>query len=155
MYNLTILRLGPDTATSPNTATSAPQAREAMFTAYCLAICRLAKQGADHSIAAPPSRSAPCALKPGRATEATHQTGDGLCGCDQHHPTTSNNTAASRYADSEAQKRIDIRIVEHRLRAERMATDRLTRATDPLVWTTGVLAIATIALVVVTLSTAK
>ena len=41
------------------------------------------------------------------------------------------------------------RVVEQRLRAERLATDRLTRATKALVWTTGVLALATIALVVV------
>jgi hypothetical protein len=66
-----------------------------------------------------------------------------------------NNTAAPRYADSEAQKRVDIRIAEHRLRAERMATDRLTRATKALVWASGVLAIATIALVAATLSAAK
>ena len=44
-----------------------------------------------------------------------------------------NNTAAPRYADSEGQYRVDIRIVEHRLRAERLATDRLTRATKALV----------------------
>jgi hypothetical protein len=68
---------------------------------------------------------------------------------------TLNNTAAPRYADSEAQKRVDIRIAERRLRAERMATDRLTRATKAPVWASGVLAIATIALVAATLSAAK
>jgi hypothetical protein len=56
-----------------------------------------------------------------------------------------NNTAALRYADDEAQPRI----VGHRLRAERLLTDRLTRATKALVWATGVQALATIALVVV------
>jgi hypothetical protein len=66
-----------------------------------------------------------------------------------------NNTAAPRYADSEAQNRMDMWIVEHRLRTQRMATDRLTRATKSLVWATGVLALATIALLVVTLSAAK
>jgi hypothetical protein len=66
-----------------------------------------------------------------------------------------NNTAAPRYADSEAQNRMDIWIVEHRPRTQRMATDRLTRATKSLVWATGVLALATIALLVVTLSAAK
>jgi hypothetical protein len=60
-----------------------------------------------------------------------------------------NNTAAPRYADNEAQNRMEIWIVEHRLRAERLATDRLTRATEALVWATGVLALATIALVFV------
>lgn len=44
--------------------------------------------------------------------------------------------------------------MEHRLRAERLATDRLTRATKALIWATGVLALATIALVVVTLTAA-
>jgi hypothetical protein len=66
-----------------------------------------------------------------------------------------NNMAAPRYAGSEAQNRMDIWIVEHRLRAQRMATDRLTRATKALVWATGVLAIATIASVVVALSAAE
>jgi hypothetical protein len=60
-----------------------------------------------------------------------------------------NNTAAPRYADNEAQNRMDLWVVEQRLRAERLATDRLTRATNALVWATGVLALATIALVVV------
>jgi hypothetical protein len=40
-----------------------------------------------------------------------------------------NNTAALRYADNEAHKRMDMWIVERRLRAERTATRRLTRAT--------------------------
>jgi hypothetical protein len=65
-----------------------------------------------------------------------------------------NNTAASRYADSEAQKRMDIRIVADRVRPKRMPTSRLSHATNTLVWATGVLAIITIALVV-TLSAAK
>jgi hypothetical protein len=56
-----------------------------------------------------------------------------------------NNTVAPRYADNEAQPRI----VEHRLRAERLATDRLTRPTKALVWTTGVPTLVAIALVVV------
>jgi hypothetical protein len=60
-----------------------------------------------------------------------------------------NNTAAPRYADNEAQKRVDIWIVGYRVRAERLATDRLTRATKALVWATGVPALLTIALVVV------
>jgi hypothetical protein len=60
-----------------------------------------------------------------------------------------NYTAAPRYADNEAQNRMDIWVVEQRLRAEQLATDRLTRATKALVWATGVLALATIALVVV------
>jgi hypothetical protein len=63
--------------------------------------------------------------------------------------------AAPRYADSEAQTRMEIWIVQHRVRAERMATDRLIRATQALVRASGVLAIATIALLVVTLSAAK
>ena len=41
-----------------------------------------------------------------------------------------NNTASPRYTDNEAHERMDIWIVEHRLRAER------------LVWATGVLALA-------------
>ena len=41
-----------------------------------------------------------------------------------------NNTASPRYTGNEAHKRMDIWIVEHRLRAER------------LVWATGVLALA-------------
>jgi hypothetical protein len=53
-----------------------------------------------------------------------------------------NNTASPRYTDNEAHKRMDIWIVEHRLRAERLATDRLTRATTALVWATSVLALA-------------
>jgi hypothetical protein len=60
-----------------------------------------------------------------------------------------NNTAAPRYADSEAQNCMDIWAVEQRLRAERLATDRLTRVTKALVWATGVPALATTALVVV------
>jgi hypothetical protein len=66
-----------------------------------------------------------------------------------------NNTAAPRYADSEAQRRVDTAIVEHRLRAARMATDRLTRTARALVWASEVLAIGTIALVAATLSAAK
>jgi hypothetical protein len=50
------------------------------------------------------------------------------------------------------QNRMDIWLVEHRLRAERLATARLTRATWVLVAATGVLALATIALVYVTLT---
>jgi hypothetical protein len=57
---------------------------------------------------------------------------------------------APRYADNEAQNRMDMRTVEHHLRAKRLATDRQTCATRALVWATGVLALATIALVVVT-----
>ena len=53
-----------------------------------------------------------------------------------------NNTASPRYTDNEAHERMDIWIVEHRLRAKRLATDRLTRATKALVWATGVLALA-------------
>jgi hypothetical protein len=56
-----------------------------------------------------------------------------------------NNTAAPRYADNEAQKRMEIWVVEQRLRAERPATDRLTRPTKAPVWATGVPALATIA----------
>jgi hypothetical protein len=67
----------------------------------------------------------------------------------------SSNTAVPRYADNEAQKRMDIWIMERRRRAERMATERLTRATRALVWATGVLARATSALVVATLTAAK
>jgi hypothetical protein len=44
-----------------------------------------------------------------------------------------NNTGALRYADNEAPKRMDIWMVEHRLRPEGMATDRLTCATRALV----------------------
>ena len=43
---------------------------------------------------------------------------------------------------------MDIWVVKQRLRAERLATDRPTRATKALVWATGVLALATIVLVV-------
>lgn len=125
-----------------------------MFCAYCLAICRLAKQRADHSIAVPSSLSAPCALKPAAQPKPPTKLGTG-CAAATNTSKNFNNTAASRYADSEAQKRMDIRILEHRLRAERMATDRLTRATNALVWATGVLSIATITLVVATLSAAK
>jgi hypothetical protein len=50
------------------------------------------------------------------------------------------------------QNRLDILVVEHRLRAERLATARLTRATWVLVAANGVLALATIALVYVTLT---
>ena len=61
-----------------------------------------------------------------------------------------NNTAAPRYADSDAH--IAMRFVEHRLRAGRLATDRLTCATKALVSATGVLPLATIALMVVKLT---
>jgi hypothetical protein len=57
---------------------------------------------------------------------------------------------APRYADNEAQNRMDMGIVEYHLRAERLATDRQTCTTRAVVWATGVLAPATIALVVVT-----
>jgi hypothetical protein len=53
-----------------------------------------------------------------------------------------NNTASPRYTDNEAHKRTHIWIVEHRLRAERLATDRLTRATKALLWAAGVRALA-------------
>jgi len=53
------------------------------------------------------------------------------------------------------QNRMDIWIVEQRLKAERLATARLTSATKALVWATAVLALATSALVVVTLAAAK
>lgn len=43
-----------------------------------------------------------------------------------------NNTDALRYADNEAQKPLDMWIVEHHLRPGRMATDRLTRVTEAL-----------------------
>ena len=77
------------------------------------------------------------------------------CAAATNTSNNSNNTAAPRYADNEAQNRMDIWIVEHRLRAERLATDRLTRPIKALGWVTGVLALATIALVVVTLTAAK
>ena len=93
-------------------------------------------------------------MKPAAQPKPPTKPGTG-CAAATYTSNNLNNTAASRYADSEAQKRMDMRIVEHRLRAERMATDRLTRATSALVWATRVLAIATIALVVVTLSAAK
>jgi hypothetical protein len=48
------------------------------------------------------------------------------------------------------QNRLNILVVEHRLKAERLATARLTRATWVLVAATAVLALATIALVYVT-----
>jgi hypothetical protein len=54
-----------------------------------------------------------------------------------------------------ASNRMDIWIIEHRLRAERLATERLNNTTRALVWATAVLALATIALVVVTLIAAK
>jgi hypothetical protein len=41
-------------------------------------------------------------------------------------------------------------LVEHRLRAERLSTDRLACTTKALVWAKGVLALAMVALVVVT-----
>ena len=47
--------------------------------------------------------------------------------------------------------RMDILMLEHRLKAERLATARVTRATWVLVAATAVLALATIALVYVTL----
>ena len=50
---------------------------------------------------------------------------------------------------------MDIWVIERRLRAERLATDRLTGATKALVWATAVPALASIALVVVTLTAAK
>lgn len=49
-----------------------------------------------------------------------------------------------------AQAFLDVWIVEHRTRAEREATARLTAATWVLVLATVVLALATVALVVVT-----
>jgi hypothetical protein len=61
-----------------------------------------------------------------------------------------NDTGAPRYADNDAH--LGICIVERRVRAKRLATDRLTRASKALVSATGVLAVATIALVVVTLT---
>jgi hypothetical protein len=101
----------------------------------------------------------PCAvcIEAGRATEATHQTRDHLCGCDkhiqeleQHGRAAVRDNDAPRYADNEAQNRMDMGIVEYHLRAERLATDRQTCTTRAVVWATGVLAPATIALVVVT-----
>jgi hypothetical protein len=121
-----------------------------MFSADCFAICRLAKQ-AGHSIAVPSSPCAPCALKPAARPKPATKPGTG-CAVATNTSNNLNNTAASPYADSEAQKRMDVPIVEHHLRPERMATDRLTRATNALAWTTGVLGIATIALVPATLS---
>jgi hypothetical protein len=115
-----------------------------MVTAYSLAIYRLAKQRAHHSIAVPPSLSAPCALKLAAQQKPPTKPGTG-CAAATNTSNNLNNTAAPRYADSEAQNR-------NRLRTERMATDRLTRATKSLVWATGVPAIATIALLVVTLA---
>src|SRR6516165_8913120 len=105
-----------------------------MVTASCPAVCRLAKQRAHHSSAVPSSLSAPCALK--LASQQKPPTKRGTC-CAAATDTSDNlnNAAAPRYADNEAH----IWIVEHRLRAERLAIDRLTRATKPLVWATGVL----------------
>jgi len=91
----------------------------------------------------------PCALKPAAQQKPPTKRGTG-CAAATNTSKNLNNTAAPRYADNEAQPRI----VEHRLRAERLATDRPTRATKALVWA-GALALATIALVVVTLSAAK
>jgi hypothetical protein len=118
-----------------------------MVTASCPAVCRLAKQRAHHSSAVPSSLSAPCALK--LASQQKPPTKRGTC-CAAATDTSDNlnNAAAPRYADNEAH----IWIVEHRLRAERLAIDRLTRATKPLVWATGVLVPATIALMLVTLT---
>ena len=120
-----------------------------MVTASCPAVCRLAKQRAHHSSAVPSSLSAPCALK--LASQQKPPTKRGTC-CAAATDTSDNlnNAAAPRYADNDAH--IRIWFVEHRLRAERLATDRLTCATKALVSATGVLALATIALVVVKLT---
>jgi hypothetical protein len=50
------------------------------------------------------------------------------------------------------QNRLDVLVVEHRLKAERLATARLTCATVALVVATAILALATIALVYVTVT---
>jgi hypothetical protein len=94
-------------------------------------------------------------IEAGRATEATHQTRDGLCGCDQHiQQLEQHGRAAVRrqrraqphgYMDRGAQ------------RAKRMATDWLTRASKALGAGLGtvVLAPATTAMVVVKLTAAN
>ena len=92
-------------------------------------------------ITVPPSLSASCALKP--AAQQKPPTKRGTCSAVATNTSNSlNNTASPRYPGNEAHKRMDIWIVEHRLRAKRLATDRLTRATKALVWATGVLALA-------------
>jgi hypothetical protein len=54
----------------------------------------------------------------------------GTCGAAATNTSkNSNKTASPRYADNEAQYRADIWIVEHRLRVERLTTERPTRAT--------------------------
>jgi hypothetical protein len=55
-------------------------------------------------------------------------------------------------ANISPQNRLDVLVVEHRLKAERLASARLTRATWVLVAATAVLAAATIALVYVTMT---
>ena len=57
---------------------------------------------------------------------------------------------ASFYMGFPARDRMEIWVAEHRMRAERLATARLTSATRWLVLLTFVLAFATIALVLVT-----
>lgn len=55
-------------------------------------------------------------------------------------------------ANTSAQNRLDVLVVEHRLKAERLAGERMVRTTKALVWATVVLAVATIALVYVTVT---
>jgi hypothetical protein len=72
-------------------------------------------------------------LKPAAQQKPPTKRGTG-CAAATNTTNNLNNTAAPRYADNEAQNHMDIWIAEHRLRGERAA---------------GVLALATIALVVV------
>jgi len=52
----------------------------------------------------------------------------GTCGAAATNTSkNSNKTASPRYADNEAQYRVEIWIMEHRLRVERMTTEWLTR----------------------------
>jgi hypothetical protein len=51
-----------------------------------------------------------------------------------------------------AQQTLDVLITEHRMRAERLASQRLTRATWALAGATIVLALATLGLIVATLA---
>src|SRR5277367_1060905 len=125
MYNLTILRLRPILRLLPRGTRS--HVHQTMS--------RPLDRGSTVPLCA-------VCIEAGRATEATHQTRDGLCGCDQHIQQLEQHgrVAVRRQRSAEAHGYTDHGAPPAR---ERMATDRLTRATKALVWATGVLVWAT------------
>ena len=148
MKNLTILRLRPMLGLLFPQHAKRCSARTALRFADWPTTSRPLDRGSIVS-------SAPCASKPAAQPKPPTKPGTG-CAAATNTSKNFNNTAASRYADSEAQKRMDIRILEHRLRArtngDRSADSRDQRAR---LGDGSACPIATIALVVATLSAAK